>query len=310
MRALPLSFCMLLLLTPALIAQEDAATAADPQVVFQQHAEDYVRAFNKRDVAALKSMWTPQGEYHNLLTGDKITGHEHIAASLQEFFGQTPGCRLTAQLHAIKMVTESVAKGEGTSALLLPDGTTQATAFVILYVKQGDNWVIDSLTESELPQLTAAQALQDLDWLVGDWQDDTEGITVLTTCKWSRSNAFLIRSFSVQREDEDLQEGTQIIGWDPLYRQIRSWNFFSDGSFGSGFWSKNGDNWLIKSTQTLTDGRVSEGLHVISQITENSMQVQLTSSSIEGELQPTREPVRVIRVTEETAATSPEGVQE
>ena len=52
----------------------------------------------------------------------------------------------------------------------------------------------------------------------------------------------------------------------------------------------------MKSVHTLADGTIAEALRVVSEITENSLKVQLTSHSINGELQPSREPVTVRRV--------------
>ncbi len=305
-------FTCLLLAQTAWAEDQNPFHTPDPHAAFRQHVERYTTAFNQKNLPELAALWAADGEYYNLQSHQKVSGREAITDSYQAFLAEYPDARLVAQLNSVKQVTEDVARGEGTSQLLLADGTTQAAAFVVLYVKQGDHWVLDSLTETELPPLTATAALAELEWLVGDWEDDTAEVLVQTSCKWSRTQAFLLRKFVVHHDDqEEATEGTQIIGWDPLYHQIRSWTFYSDGSFGSGFWSKNGDNWLVKGTQTLADGRVADGLHVISHITADSMQVQLTSYSIEGELQPSREPVTVVRVHPAVEENStPEGVQE
>lgn len=281
----------------SVFAQE--GTAVDLKTSIQQQAANYAAAFNQQDAKTIAAFWASGGEYQNLTSGAKVEGRDNIASSLETFFADHPKARLVLQLNSVKPVTESVARGEGTSQLLLADGTNSLTTFTVLYVKQGENWLVESLTESESRTLTSTEALQELNWLIGTWEDETDDVVAQTSCKWSRTNAFLIRTFHIQRGEHEAIEGTQIIGWDPLYRQIRSWNFYSDGSFGSGFWSKNGDDWLVKTTQTLVDGRIAQGTQVFSDISSHSMTVQLTSYSIEGEFQPSRDPVVVVRVEEE-----------
>lgn len=289
-------------------AQEQAVEESVPQLTseLRQHAAKYAEAFNKQDTETLSKMWAAQGDYQNLGHGLKINGAKEITETYSQLFSSYPKARLAISLEQVKAVTDNVARGEGSNRLLLDDGTSSASSFVVIWVKQGDQWLIDSLTETEVPQNTAHTALQELSWLVGTWEDETEEILVRTSCKWSRTGTFLIRSFHVERSEEDTTEGTQIIGWDPLMKQLRSWTFYSDGSFGSGYWSKSGSEWLVKSSQVMADGRIAQGTYVFSDITPDSMSVQLTGYSIEGELQPARQPVLVVRVDETSETSEPE----
>jgi hypothetical protein len=36
---------------------------------------------------------------------------------------------------------------------------------------------------------------------------------------------------------------TKYIGWDPVEGRIRSWVFDSEGGFGSGLWTRSGNEW-------------------------------------------------------------------
>jgi hypothetical protein len=112
----------------------------------------------------------------------------------------------------------------------------------------------------------------------------------------------LIRSFRVQLADEDEpRQGTQVIGWDPRHKQIRSWTFDSDGSFGEGTWSKNGDDWLVRMGHTQWDGRLTSGTQVITRVDNNTVTVQAIGSEVDGEPVPASEPVTVRRVVEQAA---------
>ena len=53
--------------------------------------------------------------------------------------------------------------------------------------------------------------------------------------------------------------GQQRIGWDPLARQFKSWVFDSQGGFGEGEFSHDGDAWLIKARGVRSDGRPGVG---------------------------------------------------
>ena len=55
----------------------------------------------------------------------------------------------------------------------------------------------------------------------------------------------------------------QRIGWDPLTKQIKSWVFDSEGGYGDEFWTRKGNQWVIKSTGVLPDGRTASATHVL-----------------------------------------------
>jgi hypothetical protein len=108
---------------------------------------------------------------------------------------------------------------------------------------------------TEAPATPAgASPLNDLDWLVGEWTDPSGESAISTTIAWTKNKSFLSYSFKVSVPGTDDLEGTQVIGWDPAARTIRSWMFDSDGGFGEGTWSKKGNRWTIKFKQVLPDG--------------------------------------------------------
>jgi hypothetical protein len=51
--------------------------------------------------------------------------------------------------------------------------------------------------------------------------------------------------------------GVQRIGWDPIARRIKSWTFDSNGGYGDGQWSKQGDTWVVQASGVLPDGRTT-----------------------------------------------------
>ncbi len=307
MRSLLLSLTCLLTLS-GITVSGDEPEKSTPQDLVRQQLSEYLTAFNDEDSKKIASLWSENSVFTNLSTGEKTEGREQIISDLKQFFADNENALLTAETSSFKQLGESVIQVTGNTRLQLDDGTVESTNFEVLFTKENKIWKIASITESAQVAASAKDSLKQLDWLVGTWQDDSDQVIATTSCKWSATQVFLLRTFVIETEDGTSQ-GTEVIGWDPQFQQIRSWSFFSDGTFGSGFWSKNGDSWVIKSVHTLSSGQLAESIRVLSDITEDSLQVTLKSSSIDGELQPSREPVTVRRVPEATTKTV-EGGQE
>ena len=49
--------------------------------------------------------------------------------------------------------------------------------------------------------------------------------------------------------------GTQWIAWDAIDKQIRSWSLYSGGGFGEAVWTKDGNEWAVKTMARSADGR-------------------------------------------------------
>ncbi len=276
-------------------AQTPATTPASDSGV-PPISRSYEEAFNKRDAAAIGRLWAENGVHTDRASGQKTTGRATIQKDLEEFFKSTPGARLALNVTSTRMITPNVAQSEGTATTVVPGGEPTTVAFTTIVVKQGDSWLIDSVEESPIPQPeTARSALEPIAWLEGDWADATEGVATTSTFSWSNGGNFLVRRFSTQYGEEDVTEGTQIIGWDPRAQRIRSWTFNSDGSFGEAIWSQNGNDWLVKSTQTLADGGDAAGTYVITRVDDNTMTVGLIGHEVNGEPVPSVPAITVKR---------------
>jgi uncharacterized protein (TIGR02246 family) len=288
LHSLVLPVILILLATAGLSADEAAVRNA---------VDAYADAFNKKDLEAVSAMWAAQATHVDRTTGDRIEGRDKILEDIAMAFKERPKTRLVAQVDRVRLITTNVASVEGQTSVGSPGEEPSLSAFSCLLVNNDGKWVIHSIDEMPLPTpATSYDALRDLEWLVGRWVDQSDAVRVDTTFRWTAERAFLLRSFSVQIGDTIARQGTQVIGWDPRSRQIRSWSFNSDGSFGDGTWSQSGDDWLIKSSQTLADGRAASGTYVLTRVDKDAIMLQLIGHEIEGEPQPTSVPVRVNRV--------------
>lgn len=295
------------LLITRCVAAQDTARSADEQAV-RAAVTAYVDAFNAHDADALAALWEPGAIYVDRNTGERLEGREAIQKDFAALFGGQPKVSLTGKVDTVDFVTDDVATAEGRAAVFLPDNEPNETSFTATLVRHGKNWLIHSVRESDVAVPPSAhKALEQLVWLLGDWVDHSGPMRVDTSVKWSPGEAFLIRSFVVQDADGPVQQGTQVIGWDPRSHEIRSWTFNSDGSFGDGVWTKTGDNWLVQSTQTLSDGAAASGTYVITPVDEDAMTIQLVDHEIDGQPQPASETVTVVRAGSEQAATESTG---
>ncbi len=262
----------------------------------------YVEAFNKKDLEKVSAAWAEDCTVTDRATGERVEGRAAMKDDLKAGFEAQPDLRLSAAVERVKFITDGVVQIEGQTVIAGPNDDPVTSSFSAILTKAGDKWQIKSLEESAVPDpATPYDALKELDFLVGRWVDEGEGSRVETVFRYSANAAFLIRSFTMHTEDGVAHEGTQVIGWDPRAKHIRSWTFNSDGSFGEGVWSKSGEDWLIKSSQTLADGGAASGTYVLSKVNDGTIEMQLIGHTLNGAPQPTSDAVTMIRQPEETA---------
>jgi uncharacterized protein (TIGR02246 family) len=263
----------------------------------------YVEAFNKKDLEKVSQAWAEDCTVTDRSTGERVEGRAAMKEDLKAGFEAQPDLKLSAEVDRVKFLTDDVAQVEGHTVVAGPNDDPVTSTYSAILTKAGDKWQIKSLEELAAPEpATPYDALKELDFLLGRWVDDGEDSRVETNIRYAPSEAFLIRSFVVHTEEGVDQEGTQVIGWDPRAKQIRSWTFNSDGSFGEAIWTKSGDEWLIKSSQTLADGGAASGTYVLSKESDDSLQLQLIGHTVNGSPQPASDPVTMRRQQEETAA--------
>jgi uncharacterized protein (TIGR02246 family) len=287
-------------------AEGEVATAAPAEEAngVEFALKRYIVTFNSHDAAKLAELWTENAVYVDKATGLRTEGRAALTADFAKLFAASPGVVLSGDVEGIREIGADAAMVDGVSRTMTPDSEPSVSAFTAVFVKRDGKWLIDSVHETTLPMPeTPRQALEPLAWMVGHWQDAGGGDLVDTNVRWAPGNAFLIRSYTAQREGEELPfAGTQVIGWDPRSKQIRSWTFSSDGSFGDGAWSKNGNEWLVRTTQTLPDGGAASATQVITMVDADTATVQTVGKEVNGAPEPASEPVTMIRAAEPEAS--------
>ncbi len=135
--------------------------------------------------------------------------------------------------------------------------------------------------------------------MVGTWLDEGENATIVTQCSWTKNRKFLKRSFQLKVNGQVTLHGDQIVGFDPLANQTRSWTFDSEGGIGEGVWIQDGNRWLVKSWFVLADGSRASSLNVYTYVDDDTFRWQSTNCEIAGELQPSIPEVTVVRSSDD-----------
>ena len=236
----------------------------------------YLQAFNRHDSAALAAHWSAAGENVDIDSGETTAGREAVQEVFAALFEQDAGATIDIDVASIRSLRDDVAVVDGVSRISFTDAPPASSRFSAVLVREDGNWVLDTVRESNAaPQHAEAASIQQpparpldaLAWLVGSWEDISEGVTASASCFWSTNKAFLIRMHAISSDAVQEQrplpgdsripgllpagaagrrEITEIIGWDQDRGQIRSWLFTSDGRFAEGSWSREGNVWSLR----------------------------------------------------------------
>ncbi|UUO05124.1 nuclear transport factor 2 family protein [Blastopirellula sp. J2-11] len=279
---------------------EQAAPPSEAETAIAAAIQSYVIAFNKGDAEALAAHWTPEGEFATP-AGDILQGRKALQEDFAAYFSANQEAKIELLETQITLVSPSVASEVGVARVIVPDQEPSDTMYEAVHVKTTEGWKIDRVSEQAPPPLPPSNYahLQELEWLVGRWIDADETSSIESNVQWTKNRNFITQSFKVSIGDRVDFEGTQIIGWDPYAQTIRSWTFDSDGGFGAGRWTNQGNRWTVQSLNVLPDGRRGSSTSIYEIVDENSLQFQSVGRQVDGELMPSIEPTTVVRVSVE-----------
>ena len=273
------------------------AGQAEDEAAIRQNAEDYVVAYNNHDAKAVAAMWSPDAVYMDPSTGEAAVGREEIEKVFADTLAELKDAKLQVEVKSVDFVSPNVAVENGTATIIRPNVEPEETDYTAVNVRRDGIWVLDRISEEAppAPPPSSYEQLKELEWMIGSWIDQDEIATIQTDCQWTKNKNFINRSFAVVIGDQVDMAGMQIIGWDPIAKQIRSWIFDSDGGFAEGKWTRKGDRWLIQQSGTLPNGSRSSAVNVMTQVDDNSFTWQSIQRDIDGDVLPNVDEVLVVR---------------
>jgi uncharacterized protein (TIGR02246 family) len=269
--------------------------ANQDEAALRKAVESYVAAYNSGDASAAASYWSRDGEY-TTQTGDHVKGPDKIRAALEKFFAENKGIQVKTSIFDIQVQPKNRVAIKGLAVFSRPGEKNDDVFFTVTTVKEKGTWKLLKVEEEEsaVPLSTIAK-LGELEWLIGDWVDRDETGGVETSFRWAKDYAFINGTFRVTVADRVDLEGTQVIGWDPVAKKIRSWIFDSKAGFGEGEWSRAGNTWTVNVKSILATGRKASSMNIYTYLDPNSFTWQSTSREVHGEPLPDVEAVKVVR---------------
>ena len=105
----------------------------------------------------------------------------------------------------------------------------------------------------------------------------------------------LNREFTIRQNGRVAMTVNQRIGWDPAGGQIKSWEFDSEGGHGEGLWARLGDQWIVKATGVLQDGRTATATHVITERTRPPADGGRSNRTVGGDVIPVADEFVMVR---------------
>ncbi len=256
----------------------------------------FTKAFNAGDAAAAAATYT-----ENALVvdeaGERTEGREAIKAQLARAFADSPGTTIVIKADALRFLGPETALEEGRT-IITPPGTgavPETTRFTVVYVKRDGKWLQSAVRDEIEHDLTPHDRLKELEWLVGDWINESQDAVVQTTCKWTDDGNFLVRDFTMKTLGQPVLSGTQRIGWDPVRHQFKTWIFDSEGGFGEGYWTRSGDQWVIKAEGVRQDGKHASATNIITRLGKDRASWQSTARTIGGSAVPGIDEFTIVR---------------
>src|SRR5579863_4349700 len=289
-------------LSPALSGQEKDSEKPAPsqsadESAIRANVEAFVKAYNSGDAKALASLFSPEAQMIDE-DGTTTQGRAAIEKVFADTFADSPKAQIDVRIDSIRFVGSAMAIEKGRAKVISSPGEApDATDYTVVHTKSRDGkWQMGYVRDEPEPE----DHLKQLEWMIGDWIDESPDSVVMTSCKWADDKNFILQDIKVRMRGQDKMHLTQRIGWDPLRKQIRAWLFDSDGGYGESFWTRDGDRWVSKATAVRRDGATASMTNIFTATGKDSYTWRSTDRIAAGEVLPPLE-VKVTRKPPEAA---------
>ncbi|MFN7734111.1 MAG: YybH family protein [Pirellula sp.] len=268
-----------------LAAPQDSGSAKLDSAPIAQAVKAYEGAYNRGDINAIESLWTEEAVYSNRATGVEIQTKKKIVEELKKTISGGKKGTMALTTDSVQFLSPTVAVEHGTASIVRSGEDPEVYIYTAVYVKQGNKWLLDRVTDDAAPVPHPSKQLQVLEWMLGSWNGGSKNAQVHIECNWTANRSFLNRSFTITEGNETFS-GTQIIGWDPINKRIRSWTFDQDGTYSEGTWTQRGDAWTILNQGVLPDGSKSGMVNVMTKIDDSTISWKTTDRAAAGKMLP------------------------
>jgi uncharacterized protein (TIGR02246 family) len=268
-----------------------AAPAASParsqdESAIRLAAAAFAKAYNAGDAKAIASLYVADGEIVSE-EGQVTQGREGIESEFAGIFKEHPKTHMDLAVGSIRFIGPDMAVEEGmTTVIHASDEPVQRSPYSVVYTRQDGKWLTASARDLPDDTPTPEDQLKQLQWMIGEWVDESPEALVITSYHWTDNQCYILSEFKIQVGGRPVMTGTQRIGWDPLAKKIRSWVFDSEGGFGEGIWTREGNQWIVKMTGVTRDGKIASATNITTHVSKDRMTWQQRDRIVGGEKTP------------------------
>ncbi len=268
----------------------------DDEKAIKALLDAFVTAFNARNAEATAATYTDTAVVIDE-RGERVEGRAAIRDQYAASFADNPATTIAIQVDSLRFLGPETALEEGRTTITpaAGAGAPEITRFTAVYVKQGGQWRQAAVRDVVAHDLTPHDRLKELEWLVGDWVNESQAAVVSTSCTWAKGGNFLDREFTMKTDGQPVLSGTQRIGWDPLKRQFKTWIFDSEGGHGEGYFTRTGNQWVVKVEGVSQDGRPISATNIITRLGKDRMSWQSTQRTVGGTAVPGVDEFTIVR---------------
>jgi uncharacterized protein (TIGR02246 family) len=296
MRTAPRLIFVFVAVASATFAQDPTDTPPEQAAVIANDRA-YEAAYAKGDANALADFFTEDAEY-TAEDGRTFRGRAEIGETIRAALLERKGGNLAINMESVRALAPEVLLEKGATTVTANDGDVSESLYTAIHVKKNGTWKISQLIESPMPATTPHDRLAELGWLVGQWEeaDQAADLSVDSEYLWARGGNFITRNVNVKRAGQTTLEGWQIIGWDPIEERIRSWTFDSEGGFAEGWWTGEGERWLVRETGVTPDGSRTGAENTITKLSPDRLAWESNNRTLDGAPQPNIGRIEINRV--------------
>jgi len=262
-------------------------------------ASAFGKAYTAADAKAVAALFAEDAQLIDE-DGEVVAGRAGIEARFAEGFQGAAGRKIELAIPALRFLGDSAALADGVATVTQGEYEPVTVQSKIALQAREGKWSIAQIHDLPAPREIEPESnyerLQELEWLLGDWVEESKDVLVRTSWAWSENKNFIVGHYEMKREGQEPLSGSQRIGWDPLTRQIRSWTFDSNGGYGQGLWSRRGDNqWIVKAEGVLRDAQTATTTQTLTRMPNDRASWSFTDRVAGGEALPDVEPLVVVR---------------
>lgn len=216
--------------------------------------------------------------------GEEVRGRKELRDRFDRLFKSSLSTGIGIHPQAISFLADSVALVVGEVSRKREQADSPASRFSMVLVRIDKRWLITEMTETTMLSLQTESHLQELNWLIGEWQADNTKGSAQMTVEWTPNKKFITSKCTLKKNGETPQIDSQVIGWDPRNNSIISWHFDSNGGFGNGTWSNqpNERAWTVDVEGVGADGSNTTASNVFTLKTPDEFLWQSVRRSLDG----------------------------